>query len=75
MELIMPKEELRDIKKKIVFWFWFEFICWIIWYCVYFLYKEIIFIGLLLIPIILLIIFSSIMFLINLSKWFIEREN
>ncbi|WP_413854155.1 hypothetical protein [Candidatus Ruminimicrobium bovinum] len=74
MELIMPKEELRDIKKKIVFWFWFEFICWIVWYCVYFL-REIIFIGLLLIPIILLIIFSSIMFLINLSKWFIEREN
>lgn len=81
MELIMPKEELRDIKVKIVFWFWFGLIISILAtpLCLIFgisLFKIHPSIGsMMCLAIYFLPILSIIMFFARLSKWFIEREN
>lgn len=78
MEILMPQEELRDIKKKVVFWFWFGLISFVVFFLCQYIHDQIVnntgfaiicFIAM------MLLILAVIMFLVNLSKYFIEKEN
>ena len=78
MELIIPQESLKNIKKKVVFWFWFGLISFVVFSLGVYIHNQIIHndgIAIICFIAMMLLILSVIMFLVNLSKYFIEKEN
>ena len=78
MEPTISKEELKNLKKKMEFWFWFAFVNFsVMSLCFYDQFMEISNSTIAVIHYIstLLLILSAIMFFKRFFKWFIEKED
>ena len=78
MEPAMSKEELKNLKKKMEFWFWIAFVSFsVMSLCLYDHFMEICNNAVAVIRAIstLLLVLAVIMFFKRFFKWFIEKEN